>query len=53
VSLNRPQFRVVDHEDPNDVKDLAKRLEKLQTPDPFDSEYVRLELAKYVYFVNF
>jgi hypothetical protein len=46
VSLNRPQFRAVDREDPNDVKDLAKRPEKLKTPDPIDSEYVRLELAK-------
>ena len=46
IGQNRPQFRAVETEDPSQVKELVQRLEKHQTPDPDDSDYVRLELAK-------
>ncbi len=46
IGQNRPQFRTVEPENPDEVKDLVQRLEKFQTPNPDDAEYVRLELAK-------
>ncbi len=46
IGQNRPQFRAVEPENPDEVKDLVQRLEKFQTPNPDDAEYVRLELAK-------
>ncbi len=46
MGQNRPQFRAVACEDPDQVKDLVQKLEKYQTPDSDDSEYVRLELVK-------
>ncbi len=46
MGQNRPQFQAVACEDPDQVKDLVQRLEKYQTSDPDDSEYVRLDLAK-------
>ncbi len=45
IGQNRPQFRAVEPENPDKVKDLVQRLEKFQTPNPDDAEYVRLELA--------
>jgi len=48
IGQNRPQFRAVEPENPDKVKDLVQRLEKFQTPNPDDAEYVRLELAKWV-----
>ncbi len=46
IGQNRPQFRAIEPENPDEVKDLVQRLEKFQTPNPDDAEYVRLELAK-------
>ncbi len=46
IGQNRPQFRATEPENPDKVKELVQRLEKYQTPNPDDAEYVRLELAK-------
>ena len=46
IGQNRPQFRTIEPEDPDQVKELVQKLEKHQTPETDDSEYVRLELAK-------
>jgi len=48
VGQNRPQFRAATCEDPGQVKDLVEKLEKYQSPDSDDSDYVRLELVKWV-----
>jgi len=48
VGQNRPQFRAATSEDPGQVKDLVEKLEKYQSPDADDSDYVRLELVKWV-----
>ena len=48
MGQNRPQFRAATHEDPGQVKDLVDKLEKYQSPDADDSDYVRLELVKWV-----
>jgi len=47
MGQNRPQFRALNSEDPAQVKDLVERLEKHQSPDADDAEYVKIELAKY------
>jgi len=49
VGQNRPQFRALNSEDPAQVKDLVERLEKHQSPDADDAEYVKIELVKYVF----
>ena len=46
IGQNRPQFRATEPENPDKVKELVQQLEKYQTPNPDDAEYVRLELAK-------
>jgi len=45
VGEGRSQFCHVQEEDPGEVKELAEKLEKLQTPDPDDAGYVKLQLA--------
>jgi len=50
VGQNRPQFRAATSEDPAQVKELVEKLEKYQSPDSDDSDYVRLELVKWVFF---
>jgi len=47
VGQNRPQFRASNVEDPDQVKDLVKKLEKYQSPLEDTESYVRKELAKY------
>ena len=48
VGQNRPQFRASNVEDPDQVKDLVKKLEKYQSPLEDSESYVRKELVKYV-----
>ncbi len=45
MGQNRPQFRAANSEDPAQVKDLVEKLEKYQSPDVDDAEYVKLELV--------
>jgi hypothetical protein len=51
IGQNRPQFRAIEPENPDQVKELVQRLEKYQTPNPDDAEYVKLELAKCVFYL--
>ncbi len=45
VGEGRSQYRNVMEEDPGEVKEFAEKLEKLETPDPDDAGYVKLQLA--------
>jgi len=44
VGEGRSQYRNVMEEDPDEVKEVAEKLEKLETPDPDDAGYVKLQL---------
>ena len=44
VGEGRSQYRNVMEEDPGEVKEVAEKLEKLETPDPDDAGYVKLQL---------